>query len=68
MRTWYIYRSRRRPSSVRPFGGINNLSFSFRKDRKTFNIQNCDILWQDTSSIRHEQLMIEAELTRKYKV
>ena len=78
MRTWYIYRTRRSFMGVfTPMAG--NVSFRFRKDRKSFDysitVQDEDpstakdyiFYWRDTAPITFEQLMIEAELTRKYK-
>ena len=79
MRTWYIYRTRRSFMGVfTPMAG--NVSFRFRKDRKSFDysitVQDEDpstakdyiFYWRDTAPITFEQLMIEAELTRKYRI
>ena len=74
MRTWYIHRTRH---FFAPLAG--NVSFRFRKDRKSFDYsftvqdegpsttKDYIFYWRDTAPIVFKQLMIEAELTRKYK-
>lgn len=47
---------------------IVNVSFRFRGDRKSFGAQNYGTLCRDITPIYCEQLMIEAELARKYKI
>ena len=67
MRTWYKYRTRRSFAPV-----ADNVSFRFRKDRKSFDgsstVQDYAFYWRDVAPIIFKQVMIEAELTRKYKV
>ena len=65
MRTWYKYRTLYLFVLIPK---INKTAFSFCKDRKTFSMQNCDILWRDIAPIAFKQLMVEAEKSRKYKV
>ena len=70
MRTWYIYRTRRSFTPV-----ADHVSFRFRKDRKSFDTQDMDLVnakdytfyYHDTVPLIFKQIMIEAELTRKYK-
>ena len=62
MRIWYIYRT---SCSFRITTTICKIAFSFCKDRKFFT--DCVSYWRDTAPIVFKQLMIEAELTRKYK-
>ena len=61
MRTRYIYRT-----------VAGNISFRFREGRESFDdsytVQGVVFYWRDTAPIVFEQLMVEAELTRKYKV
>ena len=61
MRTWYTYRT-----------VTGNVSFYFCEDRESFEdsfiMQDSVFYWRDTAPITFEQLMIEAELTGKYKV
>ena len=53
---------------------IKNVTFSFRfrADRKSFEdsltMQDYIFYWRDMAPIIFKQVMIEAELTRKYKV
>ena len=79
MKTWYIYRTRRSfMGTFTPMAG--NVSFRFRKDRKSFGysitVQDEDpstakdyiFYWRDTAPITFEQIMIEIDIARKYKV
>ena len=62
MKTWYIYRTFYLFWLIPKIG---KAAFSFCKDRKFFT--DCVSYWRDTAPIVFKQLMIEAELTRKYK-
>ena len=69
MRTWYIYRT------FYLFGlipKIGKAAFRFRKDRKSFDdsstVRDYTFYWRDIAPIILKQVMVEAELTRKYKV
>ena len=66
MKTWYTYRIRR---SLAPVTG--NVSFHFCEDRKSFDspstVRGVVFYWRDIAPIVFEQVMVEAELTRKYK-
>ena len=61
MRTWYTYRI-----------VTGNAFFHFREDRESFEdsftMQDSVFYWRDTAPIIFKQVMVEAELTRKYKV
>ena len=60
MRTWYTYRI-----------ATGKVSFRFRADRKSFEdsltMQDYIFYWREMAPIIFKQLMVEAELTRKYK-
>ena len=60
MRTWYTYRT-----------ATGKVSFRFREDRESFEdsfiVQDYIFYWRDMTPIIFKQLMVEAELTRKYK-
>ena len=64
MRTRYIYRTFYLLGLIPKVG---KAAFSFCEDRKSFTTQSCNILWRDMAPIVFEQVMVEAELTRKYK-
>ena len=67
MKTWYTYRIRR---SLAPVAG--NVSFRFREDRKSFDdsstVRDYAFYWRDIAPIIFKQLMVETEITRKYRI
>ena len=73
MGIWYKYRTLYHFNS---YFTINNISLCFREDRKTFGTQDRDpvnakdytFYYHDIIPLIFKQIMIETEITRKYKV